>query len=419
MTTGTGLIVGLAALVVSPFVARALGPDGRGQLVAVQLVPQMLADLAALGMGFAIVHYGARYQSSIGAIVRWAVPTVLVGSAIMMVVGFALADVVTQGDATDASLFRWYLLICPITALTVVANESSRAVGDFARWNVVVLARGLIWPVALIVGITRPDPSVSVIVVAHLTLSAVLLGFAWLIALPRLRSHRDRPPVDRATTNRYALASMVSTIPRSANAKLDQVVMSAVVGRDNLGLYAAAVGWSGLTVPVMRGLTSIAMPHVSSAAGAQRVVRVRQLVTLGAITIVVLSAVGMVATFVLWVPLYGADFASARTAAMVLIPASLLLEFNGVLSNVLRSLDRPNLVSVLEVAVLVGSTLLLLVVLRSSEVLGPAVLSLVTYLAASALYAVFVSRELRVTMRSLVGRIDVRAALGRRTARPA
>ena len=38
---------------------------------------------------------------------------------------------------------------------------------------------------------------------------------------------------------------------------------------DDLGLYSAAVGWSSeITMPVMRGFTGIATPHISEAEAA-------------------------------------------------------------------------------------------------------------------------------------------------------
>lgn len=408
MASSTNLVIGLVALVVSPIAARALGTEGRGRLVAVQLVPQLLADLAALGLGFSIVHFGARHQESIGVMLRWGVRRAIAGGVLMFGVGQALASSLAGSVGSDERLIRVYLLICPLTALTIVTVESLRAVGDFRRWSVFVLLRGLAWPVAVLSGVLRADPSLGVIVVVHLALAALLLVAIGVTVARRLGPRDAAPPLGIRTFGRFGLISAVSTVPRSANSKLDQIVMTLIVSRGNLGLYAVAVGWSALTVPVMRGLTSISMPRVSSAQTTdERVARTRQLVTFGVATTIALGIAGIGVTYVVWRPLYGADFASARSAAMVLIPATLLLEFNAVLANVLRSLDRPGLVAVLETAVLAASTVALLAVLVFDEVLGPALVSLGTYALACGLYSVFIARQLGAGPRDLVDRREL------------
>lgn len=409
MTSATNLLLGLVAFSVAPLAARLLGPEGRGRLVAVQLVPQLLADLAALGLGFSIVHFGARHRESLAVFIRWSMMPLLIGSTVMMVTGFALSSWVTDGMAEDERLMRLYLLLCPITAFSVVLLEGLRALGDFRAWNVMVLLRGLSWPIALIIGVTRPGASLGVVVVLHLGLMTGLLVCVAAIMVRRARAQRSEPDVDRGRFIRYGLTSAVSTVPRSANARLDQVVMSAMVGRENLGLYAAASGWSALTIPVMRGLTGITMPHLSAAVGGEQLMRTRQLITFGVAAIAVLSVVGVVFTLLLWGPLYGPEYRSALGAAVVLIPAALLLEFNSVLGNVLNSLDRPGLVAVLESVIMVASTGALLIVLRADEVMGPAIVSLGTYALASVGYAVYIARRLEVSFRHL---IDVRLLMG-------
>ena len=180
--------------------------------------------------------------------------------------------------------------------------------------------------------------------------------------------------------------------------------MSFRVSDSDLGLYSAAVGWSAITLPVMRGFTGVAMPHVSGASGDEVPVRVRQIVTTAWAATVALVVLGGLMTLVLWHLRYDDEFNAAFTAALILIPAGLLLEYNAILGNVLRSLHRPGLVAVLEVAVLAISTVSLLVVLKYNTVTGPAVVSLATYLIACLLYIAVIARQLGVSMSSLFDR---------------
>ena len=402
MTSATSLGLGLVTFAVAPIAARLLGPNGRGRLVTVQLLPQLLADLAALGIGFSIVHFGSRKPRSIGTLLRWSFRPALIGSVTMFAIGQLLAGRITRGSPSDEHLLRIYLVLCPLTAFMVIAIESLRAAGDYKRWNLFLFVYGLAWPAALVVGVIPSTPSLGLIVAVHLALISAILVVVWATVLRRSWRNRDEPATTQSNYVRYGLKSAASTIPRSANAKLDQVVMSFRVRRDDLGLYAVAVGWSGLTTPIMRGLIGVSMPHLSGAAPDQVLVRTRQLITSGLVAVGLLTVAGLAATWILWDPLYGSAYSSAISAAMVLIPAALFLEYNAVLGNILRSLDRPGLVAVLETGVLVASTIALLVSLQFDPVLGPAIVSLVTYLAACILYAIAIGRELKVRPTRLV-----------------
>jgi O-antigen/teichoic acid export membrane protein len=296
---------------------------------------------------------------------------------------------------------RWYLLLCPITAVMVLCLESLRALGDFRTWNAYTFVRGMFWFLALAIGVLG-TPSLARIVAIHLVLSAGLALWLLLMVARRTARARHQPVVDASEHIRYGVMSAASTIPRTSNAKLDQVVMSFRSTRDDLGLYSAAVGWSAITMPVMRGFTGVATPHISEAEAASAPTRVRNIVTMSLATAGALVLGGVLVTIVLWHLRFDSDFNRAFPAALILIPAGVLLELNAILGNVLRSLNRPGIVAVLEVAVMVVSTVVLLIILGFDAVTGPALVSLGTYLAASLLYLWLIARYLGVPVGSLV-----------------
>jgi O-antigen/teichoic acid export membrane protein len=182
---------------------------------------------------------------------------------------------------------------------------------------------------------------------------------------------------------------------------MDQLVMAALVTKNDLGLYAAATGWSQITLPVMRGLIAVSMPFVSGSDEGNRLARVTRLMTLGIISVVVLGVGGILATLLLWGPLYGPEYSSALPAALVLVVASLLLQYNGLLGNILRSLNRPGLVTWIEAGILVFSTIALLGALQIQPVMGAAMVSLLTYTLAALVYGKQISTRLQIHTRRL------------------
>lgn len=407
VTTATTVVVGLIIFVAAPVAATRLGPEGRGTLVTVQLLPQILANLASVGLGFSIIHFGAKRPMSARTLWRWSLRRCAAGAAVTWALGQLVAPLITD-SADDERMLRIYLLLCPLLAFTAVPLEMLRALGRFVTWNAFTFLNQVLWPIVLLIGVLQPVPSLWLVVWLHLAATALVLFLLVWVGLKITRDRSERPATERPEFLHYGLKSAFSTIPTSANAKLDQLVMAAFISTSELGLYAAAAGWSQLSLPVMRGLMAVSMPFVSGAEDSERVARVRRLTTLGAASVVVLGLGGILATLVLWGPLYGEEFRSALPAALVLMVAGLLLQYNAVLGNILRSLDRPGLVTWIESCVLVLSVAALVVVLQFSPVFGAAVVSLLTYLTAAIAYGAFIAARTDQQMSKL---IDLRGAM--------
>lgn len=393
ITTGTSLLTGLIVFIAAPVAANRLGPAGRGTLVTVQLLPQILADLSSLGLGFSIVHFGAQERRSVRVLWKWSLSRCALGTALLFSLGQLAAPLVTSTPG-DERMLRIYLFICPITAFITVPLEMLRALGRFRSWNAFTFLIQAVWPAALLIGVLQPTPSLWLVVWLHLGAISIVLA-TLIVVVAKVTAGSDAPPrTERSEFLRYGLKSALSTIPSSANAKLDQLVMAAFVAKSDLGLYAAAAGWSQLTLPVMRGLIAISMPFVSGSSDDDRSNRVQRLTTLGALTVFVLSIGGILATLVLWGPLYGAAYKPALFAALILMVATLLLQYNALLSNLLRSLNAPGLVTGIESGVLVLSTIALVVALHINPVNGAAIVSLLTYTLAGIVYGRSIARRI-------------------------
>ncbi|MCU1500252.1 MAG: hypothetical protein JWM47_4205, partial [Acidimicrobiales bacterium] len=179
-------VLGLVVFVVSPWAANVLGPSRRGRLAAIQLVPQMLADLAALGLGFSIIHYGAARQTSLRGLLRWSFKPMAIGSLVMFGVGQLLVWPILGQSHADIPLMRVFLLVCPVTAVFSVASEVLRAQGDFRQWNLLVLGRGLLWPVALFVGLSGfMGVSLRGVLMTNLVLVSIIAAIAMRMAWKR------------------------------------------------------------------------------------------------------------------------------------------------------------------------------------------------------------------------------------------
>ncbi|MEZ5239767.1 MAG: oligosaccharide flippase family protein [Microthrixaceae bacterium] len=418
-TTGTSVLIGLIVFVAAPVAANRLGPEGRRNARDGPAPATDTRHAGPRGPGFLDNPLRLPQAGSLRTLWRWSLSRCALGSVVTVAFGWFVAPLITS-SAADERMLRVYLVICPLSAFTFVPLEMLRALGRYGMWNSFTFLYRVVWPIALLIGVLQAEPSLWLVVWLHLAASALVLLVLALYCARVTSEALEEPTTDRGEYLRYGLKSALSTVPGSANARLDQIIMAGLVSTSDLGLYAAAVGWSQISQPVMRGLIAVTMPFVSGAHDHERAARVRRLTTLGAATVAVLAVLGVAATLVLWGPLYGDAFASALPAALVLVVAALVLQYNVMLGNVLRSLDRPGLVTWIEAAVLAGSVLGLLAVLTVSTVLGPAVVSLATYVTAGAAYALIIARRTDQRPRELIdlgGALQMAAQIRRRFGR--
>ena len=132
--------------------ARLLGPQGRGELAAIQTWPTVLAGTAMLGLDSSVVMStsrnrleGARYLASAMALVGGA-------SAVAVVIGWALMPTLLGAQsATVVSAARVFLWMVPIYALLGIPHQMLRAVGAWRAWNTVRVLPALGWLILLMI----------------------------------------------------------------------------------------------------------------------------------------------------------------------------------------------------------------------------------------------------------------------------
>src|SRR5271169_3669813 len=69
LTGTTNVIIGVLGIFSGAFVARLLGPKGRGELAAIQTWPTLFGYLVMLGTDQAVVYYSAREPDRAGRFV--------------------------------------------------------------------------------------------------------------------------------------------------------------------------------------------------------------------------------------------------------------------------------------------------------------------------------------------------------------
>lgn len=380
LTSGSNILLALFGVLTGALAARLLGPDGRGQLAAIQMWPNFLAAIANLGLPEAIVYFSARSTARSGRYLGSAVTLTLLVSALFIVLGYvALPLLLPAQSANVIHAARWYLLLLPIQAL-YLPQHSFRGLSDFTTWNAVRFMAAFGWLGVLVFAALSGHTSPAFIALGYLAVLTVIAPPVLVLTRRRVPGPYRPDLAQWRPMLRFGLPSVTSGIPRMLNLRLDQMLMAALLPAHTLGLYVVAVTWSNAVAPFPNALANVLFPQTA----AQVVPEDRHRVFAKGIRLAVLSTLSVAAVVVVVTPwvlplIFGAAFAAAIPAALIMVGASAIAAVNMVLEEGLRGLGRPVIVLWAELCGLAVTVVALLILLRPLGIVGAALASVCGY----------------------------------------
>ena len=398
--------IALAALAVATGVtaARILGPDGEGELAAIQTWPLVLGTLSMLGLDSAVVYFIAR-QPDKGR--QFTTTATVIGLLSSMVVGgatwFVLPYLLSAQRPQIVSAARVFLLVGIIYALVGIPHGSLRGARSFTAWNLFRIAPGLAWLFILLGSWAFRHPNAIPISEWYLG-SLLVCGLPFLIPVSRRLKGTFRPDFRLAGGMlRFGIPSALTSLPQTINLRFDQILIIAFLPARSLGFYTVAVAWGGGVAPVLSAIGSVLFPQVSAEVDAQRreylLARALQVGTLVAIAtslpLMLLAPVGLPLIF-------GARFAPSIPSALLLVPAGAILAWSGVAEEGLRGLGRPTIVFVAEIVASGVTVATLPPLLHTYGIFGAAIASLLGYSTVAIVAVIAISRSTQQTVLFLV-----------------
>ena len=409
LTAATGLLTG-------PFLARALGAQGRGDLAAI-LVPLGLVPL----LGLALPYYANR-ETARGRALNEVIGSVGLVLMVLGLVGAAFAVPAATALAEGRETVRTWLIVVflglPVWLLQTMLMSCLQGL---ERWNRWIVARTIAFGVpfmAIMVLFAAGELTVATVAAATLVGSLLVIVPAASLLVEQGR------PVFRVAVAREGIAMGVKTwvgaLAYTANVRLDQLVMITAVSARELGLYAVGVSLASAS----SALTSAVGPPLLTRTAAGETILPQTLRMTLLTTAAVSGVLAAVAPLILrWV--FGAEFADATTMTLVLLVAAIPLAGGAVIASALQGDGVPGIPSVAEGIALVITVGGLVLTLGPLGALGAAIVSLVAYTASFVFQLAFARRRWPAPLRTylLPSRSDLdwaweRSARLRRRARP-
>ena len=413
-TLAASVLGALLALVNVVLVARALGPEGRGEVTFLLTLAAFSAQVGSLGVHEANLNFAAAEGRLTGPLATNSVVLALVtGTVTAGAVGLLVALVPAAGGGTDAGL-RWLCLaaiplIVVVFDLRLLITAHHRFAFVNVAWLLPSLLNAVVNAALFAAGALTVGLAVGVWLAGQLLVALLFAAF-----VVRQLGGFGRP--DRALAGRtlgFGVRANAGRLLNYGNYRLDQLLMGALSSQRQLGLYSVAVSWAEALFFLPSALASVQRPRLvrgtAQQAGEQTARAFRMLVLLTAVLAGAMAALAPL----LCVGLFGAEFEDSVAQLRVLLLGSFGVVAVKLLGTTLTARGLP-LRETAAIAVAFGCTITLdLLLIPAYGGMGAAIASTVAYAAGGATIVVIFARALDVAPLLLVPRVgDARQLAG-------
>jgi len=381
------LVAVLALGVGTIVVARTGGAEDVGVLALLRVVPGLVGVLAACGLSGAMGYFLAGPHSDDPRL--W--PTIialLTGGAVVGTGAWMLLLPLIPSSlfGTTSTLVMVLAGVSVGTQLPLgVAKASLQGLGDRHGSNAVTAAEELAFlpafAVAYLLGLRGPLLLVVVLIVADV----VVAGGGWVRLVRQVHRRGTRmtghPDLGLARSIvSFGLLGQVGGLVNLLNLRLDFLVLGALAGPAPLGVYAVASKFAELARLPALAVTWVSYPRMArlGPAVSGRVAR-RQLPWLAGLGIVSALALAVLARPLL-PAFYGPEFLASVPPAVIIAVGLVASPAGGLASGYLLGTRRPGTNSVLQIAGLLTTLVLDVLLIPPFGLLGAAVASALAYL---------------------------------------
>lgn len=407
-TYGTNVAAAGLSLVSVLVVARVLGAEGRGNVAYLTALTWLVASLATLGLQEANANFAAadpRSRRSLAT--NTLLLSLLFGAAALALLAGLIALVPAVGGESPSGL-RWVALgFLPVVILQICLRFLVQADYAFTIANAAYLIGPLLNAVLnclfAAAGVLTVSTAVGVWLLGQ-TLGTALL--AWFVA--RRLAGFGRPSLALArTTLRFGLKAHVGRVMQLGNYRLDQVLLGAIAGPRELGLYSVAVAWAEALWFLPTSLSAVQRPDLVRARSARDAARQAARAFRATAVVTAAAGVGMVAAApLLCTVVFGSEFSGSVDDLRVLVAGALGMVALKLFGNALVARGRPALQSVSIAVGFFFTVVLSVLLIPPLGGLGAALASALAYTAAGIVIAVIFLRALDGRAADLVPRGD-------------
>lgn len=394
--TVASLVIGFAS---SLLVARWLGSADRGLFGLMQSAAETAANVAGLGVPFAVVYHAARKQADQRAIFGNGLAYAAALAAVFVPLAWFLHDPIADAIARGQGGRLWILAaaVVPLTFLYWSTHNQLHAALRFGALNVLLVLSKVAALVAIVVGVGVLGGGVAG-ALASLIASSVVAAVGTVVVL-----RGPRPSLDARVFREllhYGVRVQVGTIFQIVNYRADVFILQMYRPLSSVGYYVVAQIVAELTTVLAAAFQTTLLPLISHRGDGDAGPTIA---SLRHHTILALAATVANAGFgsLVIVVGYGREFWPALVPMLILLPGIFFLGTGEVVAGDLRGRNRPGLASAVAGLAFVVTLTLDFVLIPRAGVRGAALASLCAYTTFGIASLVALSRVTGIGVRTL------------------
>ncbi|BDI33119.1 hypothetical protein CCAX7_51700 [Capsulimonas corticalis] len=376
----TSLGMNVIQLGIGVILARTLGPYGNGERASVLLWPLMLSWACGLSFGQANAYLAASRPELRASLFANSIWMALIVGLPFTALAVTILPHFVHLTVHNRALFLFSMWMLPVSLLSDYLGWLIYGGAKFGKFSLFRIAPQLVTVIALLGFWAFHCVTVQTAILSTWAGSYTALAFA-LVTLVRDLGWRLRPDWGLVKQSLdYAWRVHLGTLANTANGRLDQLLMTAMVSPQALGLYVFAVTFSELLHQCACSISMVLFPKVAAETDSRKqaahaAMSVRWTLIIG---IVGGSALYLIAPVL--VPLvWGHKFAGSVPAIYWLLPGVVALGVGTNISAALRAAGKPMTTSTAEAASLVVMCILLLTLLPRWGIVGASIASTCGY----------------------------------------
>ena len=393
----TDVTILMCSVVTSLVGARALGPEGRGDLLIITLWPLVTSLLAELGLTNAYRYWVAKEPARGSALFSNAVIYTIIISSVSITLAYLAVPHLVSQPGVGITLVHLYLLNIPAVIffdLMRALLEGSRRFGWAGAARLIffgVQASGFagLWFAGRL---TVPTAAYTMMFAQVVSMTLALIA-VWRQLRPRWNPNW----AEFRTSMNYGLRDYAGGLADYATLRMDQIMLSAMATNGAIGLYVMAVRLSEVTAFAGAALADALMPEVASASEAERAESLlgRTLRLTVYFNLLLLAPLWWAAPRILRV-LFGESFVPAAGAFRFLLVAAVIWSAAAIVTRGLQGFGYPGLTTIARTLSAIVTVIVLLILLPHYGIEGAAIASVIGYsvLLAAALFALVQRRQL-------------------------
>ena len=375
------------------FLARLIGPSGKGDYYLLTFVPTTLMVLCQLGLPQAFTFFSARGLTR-GIVSKTIVLALIVSIPVLAAVWVLLPILqvtILAGLETLAIMVPLlavpFLLNANLTTGIVVGRQA--AIGMAVVYISVYLAStGLL---VLLVGVFALDVPGALAV--YLMTSVITFGGFLALAIRVVRNVPATGSISYPGLLRYGLPFYPGTLSQFIAARADVYMLALLLADSSapLGYYSMAVAMAEIVYLFPNAVSTFFFPRV---AAASREESDRQVATVSRVTLLLTGAVALVLVPVsaIAIGVVLPAFGPSLPALYVLLPGVVAMAVTQVLTGYVAGLGRPGLASAVSILAFAANIAFNLVLIPRFGIVGASAASLLSYILSAVLFSLVASR---------------------------